>query len=84
MRKEMYKKQRSKDIEYELERSINNMIERKMRKANSDLNSLILGASNKMHSNNVSDFSADAFGQSSGQMLSSLASMIQKNILRNL
>ena len=80
----MYKKQRSKDIEYELERSINNMIERKMRKANSDLNSLILGASNKMHSNNVSDFSADAFGQSSGQMLSSLASMIQKNILRNL
>ena len=80
----MYKKQRSKDIEYELERSINNMIERKMRKANSDLNSLILGASNKMHSKSISEFSADAFGASSGQMFSSLASVIQKNILRNL
>lgn len=80
----MYKKQKSKEVEYELERSISIMIERKMRKANSDLNSLILGASNKMHSKNISDFSTDAFGSSSGQMLSSLASMIQKNILRNL
>ena len=80
----MYKKQKSKGVEHELERSLSIMIERKMRKANSDLNSLILGASNKMHSKNISDFSTDAFGLSSGQMFSSLASVIQKNILRNL
>ncbi len=80
----MYKRQKPKDFEYELERSLSNMIERKMRKASSDLNSLILGASNKMHSKNISNFGADAFGASSGQMFSGLAGMIQKNILRNL
>jgi len=73
---------------YAIERTINKLVEIKFKKTKKDLNSYLINLSKNEHRKNISNFngssSRDNFGASLCQTLDSLASSIQKSIMRNL
>jgi hypothetical protein len=74
----------------EIEKSINVILDKKLKKTKLDLKSLMLSASKSGHSRAVSQagkglFNSDNdFGSSLSQTFSSLANALQRNLYRNL
>lgn len=90
LRLNMRNKKRKSSFQYEIEKSVNAIVDKKLKKTKMDLKSIILSASKSNHNKVAKDFnrsmfsSSDAFGSSNGQILSSFAASLQRNLFRNL
>jgi hypothetical protein len=77
-------------MEYEIEKTIDSIISKKMRGVEKTLNRIILDSLNKFHAIRVDEFSnkvipqgMDSFGLSFSQKFDELASLVNKSILRD-
>lgn len=78
-------------LEYEVEKTIDSIISKKMRSVEKTLNRMILDSLNKFHSrrmdefsNKVIPYSIDSFGVSMPQKFGELASLVNKAIMKDL
>lgn len=78
-------------IEYEVEKTIDSILSKKMRGVEKTINRMILDSLNKFHAKRVDEFSnkyishnMDSFGASFSQKFGELASLVNKSILKDL
>lgn len=78
------------NIEYEIERHINSIINKKLKGFEKSLNKMMLQSLNAAHNRRVNDFGkslleepAKLFNQSANQQIGKLATFINKSILKD-
>lgn len=84
-------KYKNERIEYEIEKTIDSILSKKMRGVQKSINRMILDSLNQAHSRRINEFSrriipdtTDVFGSSTSQQFTKIASIINKSILKGL